>query len=317
MLQTNNIDCSIVVPVYFNEGSLEDLVNEIKDKVIIKNPNRSFELIFVDDGSRDNSLATLLKIQTHSELNIRIAQFTRNFGQVSAILAGYQLAQGEVVINISADLQDSPQLMNEMLNEYFEHQYHIVICTREERDEGFYRKATSKFFYKLMQKLSFKNMPIGGFDFVLISNRVKNLIINMQEANPFWQGQILWTGFVPKFIPYTRQKRKTGKSRWSLGKKIKYLIDGVLSYSYLPLRAMSVIGIITFLLGFLYAIIIIGIYFFDNTPFKGWAPIMIIVLLLSGIQMLMLGIIGEYVWRTLEQVKNRSPYIIKKVYEKQ
>jgi dolichol-phosphate mannosyltransferase len=167
-----------------------------------------------------------------------------------------------------------------------------------------------------MQKLSFSNMPIGGFDYALLSKEVIKVILANKETNPFWQGQILWSGFPIKFIPYIRRERAEGKSRWTFGKKIKYLIDGVLAYSFFPLRAISVLGGILFLMGVVYSIIIVFQYYWGNVPFKGWAPIMILILLLFGIVLLMLGIIGEYLWRVLDQVRGRAGYIIEKKNER-
>ena len=199
-----------------------------------------------------------------------------------------------------------------MIDSFIREEAPIIVGQRIDREESYYRKMTSKFFYVMMRKLSFSNMPDGGFDVALISKEVKDKIMELNESNPFWQGQILWTGFPVKFIPYARQKRDTGKSRWTFSKKIKYLLDGVLNYSYAPLRFFSLIGIISFLLGILYSMIIIIQYIFWGTPFVGWAPLMIIILLFSGMQLLVLGLIGEYLWRTLEQTKNRPKFIIKK-----
>ncbi|MFA5410234.1 MAG: glycosyltransferase, partial [Candidatus Omnitrophota bacterium] len=135
-----------------------------------------------------------------------------------------------------------------------------------------------------------------------------------REANPFLQGQILWTGYKIKFLPYKRKKREIGESKWTFSKKVTYLIDGVMGYSYLPLRMMSFIGMIVAFAGFLYAIVVLIARIIGNIPAKGWAPLMIVILVLSGIQMLMLGIIGEYLWRTLNQVRRRQNYIIEKIY---
>jgi len=212
-------------------------------------------------------------------------------------------------------MQDPPELMLEMIDSFFNEKNPIVICVREARDESYFRKKTSSFFYFLMQRLNFSNMPIGGFDYALLGKDVVDSICSADETNPFWQGQILYTGYSIKFIPYQRRKREIGKSKWTFSKKIKYLIDGVLGYSYLPLRLMSVSGVIIFIAGIIYATIIFISYFFGNYPFKGWTPIMILLLIFSGLQMLFLGIIGEYLWRTLDQVRNRKPYIIERTYE--
>ncbi|MBC2716497.1 MAG: glycosyltransferase [Desulfobacteraceae bacterium] len=315
VLKNENIDYSIVVPVYCNEGSLEDLYIKIQSDVVQQNGSKSYEIIFIDDGSHDASLEKILDLKKQNPTHIKIIKFSRNFGQVPAILAGYEHAKGNCIINISADLQDPPRLINQMLNSFYDENFDIVISYRKSRDESLFRKFTSQIFYWMMKKLSFPDMPAGGFDFILISKRVKNCILISNESNPFLQGKVLWPGFKKKFIPYDREKRISGKSKWSLSKKIKYLIDGIMGYSYLPLRLMTLIGIIISFLGFAYALIITFLKIFGDIPIQGWAPIMIIILILSGIQMLMLGIIGEYLWRALDQVRNRPQYIIDKIFD--
>jgi polyisoprenyl-phosphate glycosyltransferase len=308
----NKIDVSIIIPVYFNEGSIEKTINTIKKSVIEKNKDLKFEIICIDDGSKDSSFTVLESLLVKNIGLLKLIKLSRNFGQVNAMLAGYQKSQGKCVINISADLQDPPELMNEMISEFFNKKIEIVIGTRLDREESFFRKKTSNYFYRLMKKMSFPNMPDGGFDYALLGRKVVDVINSSKEANLFWQGQILWTGFHVKFIPYKRVAREFGKSKWSFGKKIKYLIDGVMSYSFLPLRFMSVLGLLSFFIGIIYALIITGTYFFGNVPFKGWAPIMIILLVMFGIVFLMLGVIGEYLWRVLDQTRNRPHFLIEK-----
>ncbi|HNY03491.1 MAG TPA: glycosyltransferase, partial [Bacteroidales bacterium] len=242
---------------------------------------------------------------------------SRNFGHQLAVTCGMDAAKGDALIIIDVDLQDPPELMNDMLAAHYdrENPEEIVICTRSSRDESVLRTLPSHLFYRLMRTLTFRNMPEGGFDYVLISRKVLDTAILHSESNPFWQGQILWSGYQPRILSYRRMKRKSGKSRWTLGKKTKYLIDGVMSYSYFPIRLMTIMGTLIALAGFVYAIIIVIAKMFGNVPFKGWAPIMVLILVLSGIQMLMLGIIGEYLWRTLDQVRKRPHFIIEKVIE--
>jgi len=308
------VDYSIVIPVYYNEGSLKKTYEVIVNEVISKNKDKTCEIIFIDDGSKDNSYSELLLLQQNSEI-VKVIKLTRNFGQVAAIMAGYQHARGKCIINLSADLQDPPQLINLMLEKFFKEEKQLVICTRKTRDESWFRRFTSKIFYSFIKKLQFSNMPEGGFDFALISARLRDIVVRNTNTNPFWQGQLLWAGYEPVFIEYDRQKREIGKSRWTLSKKIKYLIDGVLGYSYFPIRLMSVLGLIVFLLGAIYALVISVLYFFGHSPFKGWAPIMILILVLSGFQMLMLGIIGEYLWRTLEESRKKELFLIDKIVE--
>jgi polyisoprenyl-phosphate glycosyltransferase len=311
----NKLDFSIIVPVYCNETSLKELYSRLQIEVIQQNPLKNYEIIFVDDGSYDRSLDVLFQLKKIDPHHLKIIKLTRNFGQLSAILAGYQSARGSCIVNISADLQDPPSLINEMLNACFNEQHDIVICFRKSRDESLFRRLTSALFYKTIKKLSFPDMPVGGFDFFLISHTVKEFILKNLEANAFLQGQLLWLGYKIKYIPYERKRRETGESKWSFSKKIKHLIDGVMSYSYFPLRAMTVTGLIVAVSGFVYAIDIIISRLFGNISLKGWAPLMVTLLILSGIQMIMLGVIGEYLWRTLDQVRNRPLFIVEKIYD--
>ncbi len=314
-MSEQSVDYSIIIPVYYNEGSLEKTFDILQKDVIKRNENLTCEIIFIDDGSGDHSFAELTELQNRNPGLVKLIKFTRNFGQLQAIMAGLRQARGKCAITISADLQDPPELINAMIDHHFREHVEIVICTREARDESFFRRMTSQIFYAIMKRLSFPNMPQKGFDFVLLSDKVKQIILKNRESNAFFQGQILWTGYSIKFIPYVRRRREIGTSRWTFGKKIKYLIDGVLSYSYFPIRMMSIIGAVTALIGFGYAFTIFVTWFFIGGTVKGWAPLMIVILVLSGVQMLMIGIVGEYLWRTLDQVRERQPYIIEQIVE--
>lgn len=308
-------DLSVVIPVYYNEGLLRPTFNALQNDLFAQRPFLKGEVIFVDDGSGDGSLDELLCLQQEHPRLIKVIKLTRNFGQVNALLAGFAHAKGRCVVVMSADGQDPVALINQMLDAYLQEGYQVVICAREGRDESLYRVLTSKLFYWMIRKLSFPNMPSGGFDFVLLSRRALDVLMRNQEAHPFFQGQLLWMGFKTKFIPYRRLERKMGRSRWTFAKKLTYLIDGVLSYSYLPMRLMSGTGIIVAVLGFLYAVVIFFARILLGNPVQGWAPLMIVILVMSGFQMLMLGVIGEYLWRALAQVRHREPYIIEAIYE--
>ena len=310
-----SIDYSIIIPVYQNEGSLKETFHTLKTNVIDKNPQYSSELIFVDDGSTDKSFQILHNLyEAYPEL-IVIVKLTRNFGTYPAIIAGYEKARGACLINISADLQDPPELINDMLNFHFNENYNIVICHRKSRDESAYRSITSKIFYGTIRKYCFPNMPKGGFDFILISSKVKNQILDDLEADFFLQGKILWTGYDIKFISYKRRKRKEGLSQWTFSKKLKWFIDAVMSYSFFPIRFISSVGVIVALLGFGYAFVVLFQRMTSDDFIYGWSPIVILILILSGFQLLMLGVIGEYIWRTLSQTRNRHLYVIDEIIE--
>jgi len=307
-------DYSLVIPVYFNEGCLLPLMASLYSDVISKNPRLTCQIIFVDDGSGDGSLEELLEIREKYD-QVEIVKFTRNFGQVNALIAGFSRAQGKCVVAMSADGQDPPAIINDMLKAYYEEGYEVVICTREGRDESFYRVATSRIFYQLIKKLVFPNMPESGFDFVLFGERALKTYLKNVDANPFYQGGILWMGYKTKFIKYFRRQRLAGKSRWTFGKKLTFLLDGVLSYSFFPIRLLSFIGLLIAVLGFAYAFDIFIEKIFWGNEVTGWAPIMIISLVIGGSQLLMLGMIGEYLWRTLSQVRNREFYVVDNIYE--
>ena len=315
LISEDSIDCSIVIPVYQNEGSLAETFKKIKNYVIDKNSQYSVEVIFVDDGSTDKSFQILRKLYDLYPELIVLVKLTRNFGTYPAIIAGYEKARGKCVITLSADLQDPPELIDEMLNYHFNENFNIVICHRESRDESIYRVLTSKLFYGTVRKLCFPNMPPGGFDYMLISHKVKTAILQDLEADFFLQGKILWTGYDIKYIPYQRKKRESGKSQWTFSKKVKWFMDSVMSYSFFPIRFMSTLGVSIALTGFLYAVVVLFQRLLTEDYIYGWAPIVILILILSGFQMLMLGVIGEYLWRTLSQTRNRPKYIIAEIVE--
>lgn len=311
----NTVDFSIVMPVYFNEGSLFPTA-EIFSKLLINRPDDLVgEVIFVDDGSLDHSLDELILIQSRFLYSIKVIKLTRNFGQGPATRAGFRHAQGRCVIVISADEQDPPELINDMLHGFFKEGYEVVICTRQDRDESFFRKMTSMIFYGLMKKLSFPTMPKGGFDYYLLGRRALYEILENNEYQPFIQGQIYWTGFNIKTIGYKRRSRKIGKSQFTFSKKLGLLLDGVLSFSFVPIRLASLFGVMVALLGFCYAALVFVGWFLHGNPVQGWAPLMIVILVLGGIQIITLGLIGEYLWRTLAQVRNRKSYLIDCIYE--
>lgn len=267
-----------------------------------------YEFVFVNDGSDDNSMQELTALH-EQDSKVKVLSFSRNFGQVPAIIAGMKEVTGAAAVSMSADLQEPIELIENMISKW-QTGNEIVIGHRVDREDSFIANKASAVFYSLMKYVNPK-MPKGGFDFLLIDQKAIAVFNQIDERNRFFQGDILWLGFSVAFIPYSRLKRTIGKSQWTLSKKLKYFIDGLLNTSYIPIRLMSLLGIIISFFGFLYAIVIAYNRFINNTPFEGWAPIMILILIIGGLIMLMLGIIGEYVWRTYDETRKRPLYIIK------
>lgn len=313
----SGIDYSIVIPVYYNEGCLVPLMQSLDAAILESNPGYIAEIIFIDDGSGDGSFAELQSIQGHYPNVVTIIKLTRNFGQASALLAGYKHASGKCIITMSADGQEPPEMVNDMLKAFFDEKYEVVICARAGRDESRYRIITSRLFYYLMRKLTFQDMPKGGFDFWLLSRRSLDALLRNVDVNPFFQGHVLWMGFKTKILTYRRRERLSGESKFTFGKKLNGLLAGVLQFSFAPIRIMSLAGCVFALLGFVYA----GLIFVDalllGNPVKGWSPLMIMVLVIGGFQMIMLGIMGEYLWRTLAQVRRRDTYLIDAIYQRE
>lgn len=303
---------SIIIPVYRNEGSINPTYINLKAVLEDVSDTYEYEIIFINDGSDDNSLDKLLSIKK-IDSHVKVIDFVRNFGQVSAIHAGFEDAKGDMLVSISADMQDPPTLILDMLKKW-EEGYKVVACSRVDREDDLISILTSKIFYRLM-KVSVPKMPAGGFDYFLLDKTVYKNIIGLNERNSFLQGDILWFGYEPYFIEYKRLKRNLGRTQWTIGKKIKYFIDGLINTSYLPIRFMSFIGLITSIMGLMYSITVFLIWLFKGTPFKGYAPIMMVLLITSGLIMVMLGVIGEYLWRTYDEVRKRQKYIIKDRYE--
>lgn len=302
---------SVIIPVYRNEGSIKPTYEKIVSLFTTNLLNNNYEFVFINDGSDDNSMNELLELHK-IDANVKVLSFSRNFGQVAALIAGLKFVTGDATIIMSADLQEPVELIERMVAEW-QKGNEIVICSRKEREDGFIASVFSKFFYNLIN-LGNSKMPKGGFDFMLLDKKAVSELNNIDERNRFFQGDVLWLGFGVKFIKYNRLKRTIGKSQWTLSKKIKYFIDGLINTSYLPIRFMSFFGLITALSGFIYAIIIIYSRMIHNVPFKGWAPIMVLILIIGGLIMLMLGLIGEYIWRIYDETRKRPSYIIKEKY---
>jgi len=303
---------SIIVPVFNNASSLPDLLERFQD-LAAKNAIDQFEFIFVDDGSVDNSFSVLESF-LQKESRIRIVKLSRNFGSNAALLAGLGQTRGDVIAAIAADLQDPPELINDMLVDWRQG-HKVVLAARQSRDDDFLTTLLADIFYSLFRRFAIQTMPKHGFDFFLIDRQVRDLITGIQENNAYLMGLILWLGFSPKVVYYHRQAREKryGPSMWTTAKKIKYFLDSFVAFSYFPVRAASVIGFGLSVIGLIYAVIVIAERLTTSVQPEGWAALMIVVLIVSGVQMVMIGILGEYLWRNLDETRRRPRFIIESV----
>jgi dolichol-phosphate mannosyltransferase len=304
------VKISIVVAVYHNEGAISS-THEGVQRVFAQIPQHDYELVFVDDGSKDGSLQEILSLR-EQDPRVKAITFTRNFGQMAAMLAGFKEATGDAVINMSADLQDPVDMIPRMI-EKWEAGSELVVCFRAERADSLPARTMSRVAYSLL-RLSLPDIPKGGFDFVLMDRAVMDSFNAIDVRHRFFQGDLLWAGYRTAFIPYERQKRTIGRSQYNFGKKLKNFIDAILDASYLPIRFISLLGFLTAGLGFVYSVTVVISWMAGDTPFTGWAPLMIVILFVGGLIMIMLGVIGEYVWRINEEVRKRPNYVIRDKY---
>lgn len=301
---------SIVIPIYYNEQNIPYTIPRLKNLQSYL-PNYEFEFVFVDDGSEDKSFQ-LLQEEKKKDQRIKIIKLSRNFGSMAAVQAGLKYAKGDCVGIISADLQDPPELFAEMVD-HWEQGNKVIMATRSDRDESVIQKVFSNFYYYLMDRLALKGYPSGGFDFVLIDKQVVGELNKISEKNTNIMSLIFWLGYSRKSIAYVRQKREYGRSRWTLSKKIKLFIDSFVSFSFSPIRFISLVGIFTAVLSFLYGIFVLINGIFGYIPLQGWTTLVALITFLLGLIMVMLGIIGEYLWRILDESRKRPPFIIDEV----
>ncbi len=303
---------SIVIPVYYNEDTLMLLYKDMQEKIL--GQLGDYEIVMVDDGSGDDSYKVMQEIQALDPENVKLLKLSRNFGEHAAILAGLTQCTGDCAVTKQADLQEDSTLILEMY-ESWKRGNKVVIAVREERDEGAIKKLFANLYYAIVRKCIDKNMPKGGFDCYLLDRQVIKVLEMLDEKNSALTLQVLWVGFQSEKIYFHRKDREVGKSRWTFSKKFKLVMDSMMSFSYFPIRFMSGVGVFFAICSFLWIIEVIVEYFVIGTPIRGWSSLMCLVLLSTGLILLMLGMIGEYVWRALDASRNRPPFIIDEVKE--
>jgi dolichol-phosphate mannosyltransferase len=299
---------TVVVPVYWNEATLPALLERLRTVADELQPDE-LEMLFVDDGSGDDSYA-LLRAEAERDERVQVVRLSRNFGSNAAILAGLTFARGDAIVVIAADLQDPPELIPQLFHGW-QDGAEVVVAARRSRDDPFFSRLLSSVFNRLFRRFVFRDFPAGGFDFLLVSRRVARVLADMAERNSYIFGQAMWVGFDRRIVEYDRTARAGGRSRWTLGKKAKYFVDAFTAFSYVPIRAASLLGFVLALAGFLYAAVLIVLRVtgaISNAP--GFAALAVLILVAAGAQLVVIGIIGEYLWRVLEESRRRPAFIV-------
>ena len=298
---------SIIVPV-FNE---EQLIGESVKRLVSAAAKLGCrdELLFVNDRRRDATLA-LLKKERQSNPNIRILNFTRNFGHQMAITAGMDPVKGDVIVTIDAGLQDPPELMGEMLKKWQEG-CDIVYAQRNHRvGETFFKKWTALLFYRLVQKVANVSIPVDVGDYRLMSRRALESLKQLKERHRYVRGLVAWLGYQQGFVSYTREKRLAGTTKYSLWKMMRFSFDGLSSFSNAPLRLATFSGLLCAAFSFLYILYALYIKLFHHDAVRGWTTVIIAVFFLGGVQLICLGIMGEYIGMIHDESKQRPLYLI-------
>lgn len=304
----SNPELSIVIPVFNEEGNLFRLAERLIET--ISSTVTSYEIIFVDDASTDGSLKKIKEIK-HRYTGIRYLSFSRNFGHQAALTAGLSRARGRAVVTMDADLQDPPELISSMVKLWaFGNGAKVVNAVPVRKKEvSFLKKSTASIFYRFLERSSGVPPPHPG-DFRLMDNEVIQLLNRMPEHHRFLRGLVSWVGFKQEKVIFERPGRFEGTTKYSFSKMIKLAIDGITSFSNLPLRLASYFGFGCAMVSLIYALRVIILKISRGTPVRGWTSIIVAVLFLGGIQLLTIGIIGEYLGRIAEEVKNRPRFIV-------
>jgi glycosyltransferase involved in cell wall biosynthesis len=301
------MELSIIIPIYNEEGNLNLLYERIS-KVAASITN-DYELIFINDGSRDNSLQMIVSMAV-SDQHVRYINFSRNFGHQIAVTAGIDHCSGEAVAIIDADLQDPPELIVELYNKMKEG-YQVVYARRRSRSgESFMKKFTAKMFYRILAKITSIKIPVDTGDFRIMHRKIIDVLKQMPEQQKYLRGQIAWAGFKQTYILYDRDERHAGSTGYTYKKMIRFALDGITGFSNLPLKFATIAGFIVSGVTFLVSLYALYARFIAKDYVPGWTSLILAVLFIGGVQLISIGIIGEYMSRMSANVRNRPLYIV-------
>lgn len=303
---------SVIIPCYYNEENIPYTSAALLENEQLFPEDVSFEYIMVDDGSKDGTYDALRKFKSDYPDKVKIVKLAGNFGAYTAVLAGMKYATGDCNIVIAADLQDPPELMVKMYD-YWTKSTKLVLANRANREDALFDKMFAKWYHRLIKKYAIGNMPDGGFDFCLFDAKLREEVVAMNEKNTNTLFLLVWLKYDFVSIPYTRVKRKIGTSKWTFKKKIKLLIDSFAAFSYFPIRIISLTGMLLGIAAIVYAVFILIAKLTGHIQIEGWTAMMLIFLFVSAFQMIAIGILGEYLWRTLDAARNRPTYVVSDV----
>ena len=299
---------SVIVPVFNESAVLVDFHRQMSAVMI--ETGSDYELIYIDDGSSDNSVDQLNQIRK-SDAHVALIELSRNFGKEIALSAGLDHARGEAIIIIDADLQDPPDVVHTFLEEW-RSGYDVVYGRRtDRRGESRAKKLTAKWFYRTLNYLSDVEIPEDVGDFRLLSRRAVDALISLPERHRYMKGLYAWIGYPQKSVPYVREPREAGESKWSYWRLWNFALEGITSFSDVPLKVATYVGVFTSSVAFLYGLFLLVRTLIWGNPVPGYPSLIIVMLFLGGVQLICLGIIGEYLARTFQESKGRALYFVK------
>lgn len=303
---------SVVAPAYNEELGIEEFYN--RTKVVLEKVHPNHEIVLVNDGSKDNTLAKLVELHKKDSL-VKVVNLSRNFGKEIALTAALDQAQGKLIVPIDSDLQDPPELIPKMI-EIAQQGYDVVYAVRSSRKgETGLKKLTSFWFYRIMRRFTGIDLPRDTGDFRLMNRKVVDALKDVKEYHRFMKGLFTWVGFKQVGIKYDRDARYAGETKWNYFKLFELAFEGITSFSYLPLRLSSLLGFIISIIAFVYGIIRIIDRIINGTDVAGYPSLLVIILFLGGVQLITIGLIGEYVGRIYNESKKRPLYIISEIYK--
>jgi polyisoprenyl-phosphate glycosyltransferase len=298
---------SIVIPVYNEAEVLPALYDRLTP--VMEGLVEPYEIIFVNDGSQDDSTLLLRDFQARDE-RVKFLSFSRNFGHQIAITAGLDYSSGQAAVVMDADLQDPPEVVPQLI-EQWRKGYDIVFAVRAKRQgEGLFKRATAALFYRLFRRMAATEIPLDAGDFRLMSRRAVEALQSIRERNRFIRGLAGWIGFRQTTVTFVRDVRQAGETKYPLKRMLRFALNGLLSFSLVPLQLASYLGFLISSIGFFYIVYAIGLKLFTDRVVWGWTSVMVAVLFLGGVQLVSLGIIGEYIGRIYEEVKQRPLYVV-------